>query len=146
MVRSPLEVVLGFIEDMNDWEHKMYLVSRVEEGREINHERDKALIPIESYSEFMNKYYDVFTKYCTARKRKYGGQPSSWARNGQYQGATRETVEAVNEINSSRVEVIIKGGQFPDNKFMFVVLNISGEWKIDSAKSSSENEWDNHYL
>lgn len=146
MNKSPLEVVLGFIEEMNDWEHKMYLVSRIKEGRIINHESDKAILPKESYSEFVKKYYDVFNKYCTTRERKYGGHPYSWARHGQYQGATRETVETVNEVKPNRVEVIIKGGQLPDNKFMFVVLKKAGEWKIDSAKSGNEDEWDIHYL
>ena len=146
MEKSPLDVVLGFIEEMNDWELKMYLVSRVKEGRIINHESDKAILPKESYSEFMEKYYDVFDKYCTKRERKYGVHPNSWARHGQYQGASRDTVQSVNEANPNRVEVIIGGGQFPESKFMFVVLKKGGEWRIDSAKTGNEGEWDVHYL
>ncbi|MBI1424059.1 MAG: hypothetical protein GC149_11375 [Gammaproteobacteria bacterium] len=146
MEKGPLEIVLAFIAEMNDWEHKMYLVSRVKEGRIINHESDKAILPKESYSEFMKKYYDVFNKYCTKRERKYGGHPNSWTRHGQYQGASKETVQSVNEVNPNRAEVIIKGGQFPESKFMFVVFKKGGEWRIDSAKTGNEGEWDDHYL
>lgn len=146
MERNPLDVVLAFIEEMNDWEHKMYLVSRVESGGILNHETDKALLPKESAAEFKEKYYDVFNKYCTKRSRKYGGHPYSWSRHGQYIGVSKENEQSVKEINSNRVEIIIKGGQFPDNKFMFVVLKKAGEWRIDSAKSGDEIEWDVHYF
>jgi len=146
MINSPLEVVLSFIEEMNDWEHRMYLVSRVESGGVLNHESDKALLPKSSAADFREKYYDVFNGYCTKRDRKYGGQPNSWSRHGQYIGASRESVVSINDISSNRVEVIIKGGQFPDNRFMFVLLKKGGEWKIDSAKSGDEDEWEVHYL
>jgi len=143
---EPLEVVLSFIEEMNGWEHKMYLVDRVESGGILNHQSDKELLPEATAEEFKEKYYEVFNKYCTKKERKYGGFPGSWSRNGQYQGANRDSVVSVNAINKGRTEVVVKGGLFPDNHYLFVVLYKDKKWLIDSAKTGSNEQWDTHYL
>jgi len=146
MNKEPLEVVLSFVEEMNDWEHKMYLVDRVESGGVLNHQADQSLLPNVSAEEFKKEYYVVFNKHCTEKQRKYGGFPSGWSRHGQYQGATKDTVVSINEVNNKRAEVIIKGGLFPENYFLFVVLYKGGAWLIDSAKTCESGHWDVHYL
>lgn len=141
-----VEVVLSFVSEMNDWEHTMYLMHRRIQGKVVNHALDEKLVPDVPIAEFEKKYYEIFGKYCTNRKRSYGGQPTGYSRNGQYQGCISETVESVRNMSSNRIEVVIKGGLFPDNRFLFVVLKKNGQWKIDSAKCGMQNQWDTHHL
>jgi hypothetical protein len=142
------QVVLSFVVEMNDWEHKMYLLGRREHGQRINHKEDLALIPDAPYEEYKKRYYEIFSKYCTERKRTYGGFPSGWARHGQYKGVAEQTISSVVTPKKNRAEVVAKGGQFPDGEFMFVLIFKDGRWLIDSAKTkhSDDTHWDTHHL
>lgn len=142
------QTVLSFVEEMNDWEHKMYLLSRRESGQAINHQRDREIIPDVSYEDYKKHYFLIFSKHCTERKRTYGGFPSGWARNGQYQGINEESITSVETVTKNRAELIAKGGQFPDCEFMFVLLNRNGTWLIDSAKTRyvGDSEWETHHI
>tara|TARA_B100000686_G_C16096230_1_gene621000 strand:+ start:44 stop:337 length:294 start_codon:yes stop_codon:yes gene_type:complete len=94
------------------------------------------------------EYYVHFEKYCTDRKRSYGGFPSSWAKGGSYAGVSAESVVEVSQPKPKRIEVICKGGIFPDMQFKFVLFKKSSGWLIDNAyaRTGETGKWDRHYL
>jgi len=143
---EPTDVVLSFTAKMNQWEYGMYLLSRLANQQVLNHAEDIAAVPDMSYDDFKNGYYDIFERHCTTRERKYGGEPTSWSKQGRYVGVTKESVCSVDEVSDSRVEVVVEGGEFPDNKFLFVLLRKGDQWLIDSAKWGDYDDWDTHYL
>ncbi len=147
-MREIKQVVLSFVEEMNDWGHKMYLVSRRESGQRINHQRDRDIIPDDSYEDYVKHYYSIFSKFCTERKRAYGGFPSGWARNGQYQGIDEESITSVETPKKNRAELVARGGVLPDYEYMFVLLRKNGRWLIDSAKTRyiGDSKWETHHL
>ena len=148
MNEEVINIVISYAEEMNEWEHKMYLLSRKEYGEVINHEEDRKIIPKVTLKEYEKIYYEIFEKYCTSKKRVYGGFPSSFERHGQYRGINKKSIVSSNIINKKRIEVIANGGVYPGNKFLFVLMFKNNEWKIDSAKTQLEegDEWSLHHL
>ena len=141
-----IAVVLSFIQQMNDWEHKRYLLSRLASGQPLNHASDRAIVPDMPVEIFHQEYFRIFEAHCTTRKRVHGGNAGSWARNGKYAGASSQTIESVEETKPGRIEVVLRGGQFHGNRFLFVVLKTAAGWRIDSAKHGQPGHWRIHYL
>jgi hypothetical protein len=146
MTDDALKIVLSFVTQMNEWEHKMYLIQRLESGGVINHASDRALLPNEPAAVFKQRYFEIFDAHCTKRKRTYGGSPISWARHGRYKDASAESVERVEEVRKGRAEVVLRGGTFHGGRFLFVVLRAKDGWRIDSAKWGKPDDWSVHHL
>ena len=145
MTDAAVDRVMTFIEEINEWGHVMNIVSRIDDGRVINHAADRALIPDESYDEYLKKFYVIFDRHWTNRERKYGRSPN-WDRNGSYYGMSRDTIESVKFVNPSRIEVVVSGCPLFD-EIMFVVFLRKGEWLIDSAKCKIDGEkWETFYI
>ncbi len=140
-------VVLSFIYEMNIWEMRMYYKSRIENGEFVS-ERNAKLVIAASYEDIENEYYDVFNRHCTQRKRTYSGFPGGWSKGGQYVGIDKGAVLEVNISKPSQAEVIVKGGQFPDNRYKFVLFKKRDGWKIDNAfwSGSASGKWERHHL
>lgn len=146
-IESATTVVLSFTHEMNIWETRMYYKSRIENGEFVSETNTKLVIAA-SYEDIKNEYYDVFNRHCTQRKRTYGGFPSGWSKGGQYAGIDKDAVLEVKISNPSQAEVIVKGGQFPENRFKFVLFKKYDEWKIDNAfwNDSEFGKWERHHL
>ena len=100
------------------------------------------------FPEYKEKYLGIFNKYCTNKKRSYGGQGDSYGEPAQYDGI-EDSIEQKTELKTkSRAEVYFKTKNSFDAEYLFVLLKKSGEWKIDSAKYKwyKQEKWDTLHL
>ncbi len=86
------------------------------------------------FPEYKKKYLHIFKKYCTDKKRSYGGQGDSYGEPAQYDGIENSIEQKTELKTKSRAEVYFKTKNSFDAEYLFVLLKKSGEWKIDSAK------------
>ena len=137
-------VVVAFTTEMNAWERRMNARSRLENGQFVRDAALSAAVAGLPYDGVMNEYYTVFQKHCTDRKRIQGGHPHSWSPDGTYAGASREAVYRCELAGRARAHVFIRAGQFPDQRFQFVLFLKAGGWRIDNAFSGSSDDgpWD----
>ncbi len=72
-------VVLQFTTAMNDWEYKMYILSRIESNQSVSEEKIK--IVGSNTRELLDKYYyEILSKFCTNKERKLGGHPTNYCK------------------------------------------------------------------
>lgn len=147
-LEAAVDVVIAFATEMNTWERRMNARSRMANGDLV---RDKLLaeaVASLSYDEVFNEYHFVFQKYCTQRERTHAGLPTSWSRDGKYKGTSHDTVFRSDLESPDRACVYVRGGDFPDNRFKFVLFRKGDGWRIDNAYSGSSDDgpWERHSL
>lgn len=132
---------------MNEWETRMFYMSRIASGRSAPPAYANALAEC-SYDDVLNEYHAHFSKYCTDRERKYGGLPNAWSKGGTYAGVSIESVESVETFHAERAEVVVGGGLFPGQAFKFVLFAKATQWRIDNAftREMEGDEWVRHHL
>jgi len=100
------------------------------------------------FPEYKEKYLGIFNKYCTNKKRSYGGQGDSYGEPAQYDGIEDSIKQKMELKTKSRAEVYFKTKNAFDAEYLFVLLKKSGDWKIDSAKYKwyKQEKWDTLHL
>lgn len=85
----------------------------------------------------------LLKKYCTDRKRSYGGQPSSYGDPTKYVGVDKDRIVNSELIKSNRIEVIVQSDYFGEIQYLFILLKKQNIWLIDSTKSrfTQEHPW-----
>ena len=141
-VQEAVKVVLSFTSTMNEWETRRYYRSRADTGY-ITEASDSERAGDLTAEELDSEYFVIFQKHCTKRKRTYGGFPHSWTKGGAYAGVAESTVLETRVLHPGRIEIVCKGGPFPDQHYKFVVFKKKEGWRIDSVLSrSGSEEWD----
>ena len=89
-----------------------------------------------------------FRRYCTDRKRAYGGKPFSFGNPPTYDGVTAESIVSAAQPKPNRIEVVCAGSEFPGQHFKFVLFRKSSGWLIDNAYSrlGGSGRWTRHHL
>lgn len=143
-MKEPIEkakdVVLKFTQQMNDWETKMYILSRIELQQFVSEEKK---ILVEGLTkDYLNRtFYKIFEEFCTKKIRKFGGQPYSYGKPTKYSGICSETIIEANQMSDNRIEIIAKSNYFLETIYKFVLLKKSDGWKIDSLKTKRGEKW-----
>jgi len=137
--------VLEFTQAMNDWEKRMFIFSRVQDNKHVS-DRDRELLGSDTKDTLDAFYYETLHKYCTSKDRKYGGHPSNFGKPTKYSGVSEDSMMGFEKVTERRIEVIAKSDYFIETIYMFVVLNKSGDWKIDGIKTKDGDGWDNDFL
>lgn len=138
-------VVLEFVNQMNNWETKMYIFSRISNQQIISKENQQLIS--EDTKESLNLlYYKILEKFCTEKKRVYGGHPHSFGKPTKYSGITEQKILEVNQTKTTRIEVVAESNYFSKTIYLFVLLKTRDGWKIDNLKIKSDNKWRNSLL
>jgi hypothetical protein len=147
-LESVIELVLAFAAEMNTWERRISARSRLENGNFVRDTRLAEAVASLPYDAVLSEYYPIFKKYCTGRERTHGGFPSSWSREGTYRGASRDAVFRSEFEHPDRACVYMRAGQFPDNRFKFVLFRKREGWRIDNAYwgRSDDGPWERAVL
>jgi hypothetical protein len=145
---AAVDVVIAFANEMNMWERRMNVRSRLENGDFVRDRLMAEAVGALAYDAVLNEYYPIFRKYCTSRKRTYGGFPSSWSRDGKYKGASPETVFRCEREQPKRACVYVRAGHFPNSRFKFVLFLRNDGWLIDNAywAYSEDRPWARAHL
>ncbi|MBC3872915.1 NTF2 fold immunity protein [Undibacterium flavidum] len=143
-INSSADVVLKFTNEMNDWESKMYIVSRIENGKYVSDEK-RAYVAANSRSDLDQYYFNILSKYCTSKERKYGGHPDHYGMPTRYAGICESAILEKNTLNRNRIEITAKS-EYLDTVYMFVLLKKTDGWRIDSLKTKRSEGWDNALL
>lgn len=141
-------LVLEFVRDMNSWERAFYKEWRQRlEGFDVSTPEDQRKsfqVDDENFtSNHQAIYASVFRRFCTQRKRSFGGPdiPRSAGMPTKYEGLDERTLLGVELKRPGRAEVTFQAdGKVIDYKFLFVVLKASGEWRIDGYKYQFHGE------
>ena len=86
------------------------------------------------FPEFKERYLPVFEKYCSDKRRVYGGQANSYGNPTKFDGIEKNIEKSVELKNKNRAEVYFKTDNDFDAEYLFIVLRKNGTWRIDSAK------------
>lgn len=116
-----VQMVLEYATQMNELELKYNELS--EKNRSINY-----------FPSYKKEYFPIFEKYCTNKKRVYGGQGDSYGFPATYDGIENSVESHVEIKTKSRAEVYFKTKNNFKAEYLFVVLRKSNEWKIDNVK------------
>jgi hypothetical protein len=138
-------VVLAFGERMNAWDNGMYYRTRFEQGKFIQEENAR-WIGDRSAEDLKLEYHAIISEYCTTRERKYGGQPTSWAKGGRYAGIARGGITEGKLVAPDRIELVAKCGLLPRQQYKFVLFRKRALWLIDNIFAGMGGEWDRAYL
>ena len=134
------DIVLEFTRQMNDWERKMYIFSRIEMNQFVSEEKKK-LIENESKESLNQTYYRILEKFCTKKERKCGGHPYSFGKPEKYSGICEAAIVSVEQLKNHRIEIVAQS-DFPHKRaYMFVLLRKNGKLKIDSLKVKFGETW-----
>jgi hypothetical protein len=88
------------------------------------------------FEEFRKLYIPIFEKYCTDKKRTYGGPDNiSFGFPVKFNGIENSIEINVTIKNKNRAEVYFKTSTSFDDEYLFVVLRKTDEWKIDGYKN-----------
>ncbi len=142
---------------MNEGELKEYLQNMVLEYASKMNELQNRFMKLEHeepdvnhFPAYKKEYSALFEKYCTNRKRAYGGHGDSFGFPAQYDKIEEATEKSVELKHKSRAEVYFKTQNFFQSEYLFVVLRKNDEWKIDSYKELqnrySDAKWENMIL
>jgi len=134
-IEQATAVVLRFVEEMTEWEERMYIFNRLENGKHVPME-EKARVEGESRERLDVRYASTFADHCTVRERKYGG-PHSWGRPTKYAGISAATLVDTQRPRPGRIEVTATKAF---GAYVFIVLKKQGDWKIDSLKVQYDGE------
>jgi len=115
---AAINIVLAFVDRMNDWEPRRYRTQRPDRVAELERE-----------------YYDIIEQFCTKRKRAYGGHPHSWSPVGEFAGVTRDTIVEAELVKPRRIEIVAKNVRLPEKYFKFVLFKRGGRWLLDNLLS-----------
>jgi hypothetical protein len=122
-VKPPREVLLSFIKAMHDWENEAW-----EASRRARNEADPAAY-IAHVQQRMN---DIFTEYCTAKKRSYG-RLGSFQHPPEYDPGTEQILQVVEE-SPRRVLIHTQQQTGFGNHCQYVLIKQRGEWRIDNRR------------
>lgn len=100
------------------------------------------------FDGYGKEYTKIFEKYCTNKKRAYGGRADSFGEPTKYDGIEKSINHNTELKTKSRAEVYFKTKNNFDAEYLFIVLKKSGEWKIDSYKRKwfGAEKWTNELL
>jgi hypothetical protein len=148
-MQAPLEqakdIVLEFTRQVNDWETKMYILSRIELEQFVSEEKKK-LVEGQTIDSLNRTFYKIFEEFCTKKERKFGGQPHSYGKPTKYSGICSKTIIDTNQVRTNRIEIIAKSDYFLETIYKFVLLKKLDGWKIDSLKIKRGEKWENTLL
>ncbi len=113
--------VLEFASKMNELERD--IVEKDEKNPEKDH-----------FKEYKDKYLPIFHKYCTDKKRAYGGKADSYGTPTHYDGIEKAIDQKVVFKTKNRAEVYFKTNNDFDAEYLFVVLRKNETWKVDNVK------------
>ena len=96
------------------------------------------------FPEFKKLYLPVFEKYCSEKRRIYGGKADSFGIPTKFDGIEKHTECSVDLKNKNRAEVYFKTDNDEDAEYLFVLFRKSNIWRIDNAKVRwyEEEKWD----
>ncbi len=111
-------------------------------------ELDEKNTNIDYFLAYKKEYFPIFEKYCTNKKRAYGGRGDNFGSPAQYDGIENSVESKVEIKTKSRAEVYFKTNNNFKAEYLFVVLKKSGEWKIDNVKYKwyEKEKWDTMHL
>ena len=82
----------------------------------------------------------IFQKYCTNKKRSYGGKANSYGIPTKYDGIESYIEKKIDLKNKNRMEVYFKTNNQFKAEYLFVVLRSKKLWRIDSVKDKWYNK------
>jgi hypothetical protein len=145
-LEEAIRLVLAFTSTMNDWETRRYYRSRADAGY-FTAASDAMRAGGATAEELDREYEVILERHCTSRPRTHGGFPSSWSKGGQYVGVDEGSVLEARRPHRNRIEIICKGGMFPEQQYKFVVFRKKQRWLIDNVLARSGDEaWRRSYL
>lgn len=102
----------------------------------------------ELFEAFHKEYFPLFQKYCTDKKRSYGGHGYSFRNPPTFNGIENATETTVILKTKSRAEVFFATQTQEKAQYLIIVLRKNGVWRIDNAKYKwyGEEKWDNLIL
>lgn len=148
LIDEVIKVVMCFTERMNIWETKMYYHNRIANGQFVKEEhfnKFKGLNKDELYEE----YRDIVRNTCTVNGRVEGGNPlsASFGKPPAYDGIKEASITKVTLVKSNQIEVVVKGGNLPDQHTKFVLKNENNFYRIEKiSKSINGLRWITEYL
>jgi hypothetical protein len=127
--------VMEFATKMNHLENKFASINKKNPGTV-------------SFEDFNNEYAEIFTPYCTEKKRAYGGQGVCFGIPTKYDRVENYIERSIELKNKNRAEVYFKTNNNFNAEYLFIVLRKEDEWKIDSYKERRFNgeKWTNKLL
>ena len=142
-----------YAEEFNHWQSQFH----IEMMKFLEKDNECVSIYNQHYDEIHNRYkqqYEaLFNKFCTIRKRVYGGPEGSISARypSKFDGIHRNSPYTIIQKSKSRIEVVfenILSVNSMKQDYMFVLLKKAGDWKIDSYKSKlpEQVKWDNGIL
>lgn len=143
-----IKIITDFTRRMNIWETQMYYLDRIQQGSFVRQEY------YEKYKDLdKQKLFDEYTKIiedtCTLRERVYGGKPesASYGKPPKYNGIDETTIVESTLMKPDRIEIIAKGGNFPDQYIKFVLFKKNAKWRIDHLLVRiRDGEWISSYI
>lgn len=120
-MKEPIEqakkIVLDFTRQMNDWEAKMYILSRIELQQFVSEEKKNFVEGLTR--DLLNQtFYKILEKFCTRKERKFGGHPFSYGKPTKYSGICAETILETDQVRNNRIEIIAKSDHFFENHYI----------------------------
>ena len=100
------------------------------------------------FPEFEKRYLPVFKKFCSDKKRAYGGQADSYGIPTNFDGIEKNTENSVELKNKNRAEVYFKTRNDTHAEYLFIVLRKNNVWRIDNSKERwyGEEDWESMIL
>lgn len=105
--------------------------------------------PTDWHEELSKWVGPLFDRYCTDKKRVYGGKNvRSFGFPAKFNGIGSPVETSVDLKNKNRAEVYFKTKTAFQDEYLFVLLRKAGQWKIDSYKGRrfGDEKWDNRIL
>ena len=95
------------------------------------------------FSEYKEKYIPIFNKYCSDKKRIYGGQATSYGTPTKFDGIENYIESRIEIKNKNRIEAYYKTNNGFDAEYLFIVFKKNNLCRIDNAKKRwyGKEEW-----
>jgi hypothetical protein len=142
------KLVCEFAQEMNSWESAFHTAWKEVFSEYVHGAPDEVMAIHQAkmdavQSAFQLKYKEIFERYCTQRKRVYGGpeSPRSARFPTKYAGVNEASFISTELPTKSRAEVTFQtNGQPVDYQFLFVLLRKGDKWLVDAYKEKCEGE------
>ncbi len=128
MENDPVEVLIFFMKEMNQWENSYRDAFMKDHG-----------IKKEPYLIELN---DIFSKWCTVKERKHGRQTSMQVSfPPDYDPVTDKIVN--HDIIKNKAFITVQKETGFKNRYLYTLNLKNKEWRIDKKErfSSEENKW-----
>jgi len=139
-----VESLLHFVENMNEWERKMYYWDRLTHDRFVK-ETLREKYKNETYEELMKEYFNIINENCVSTGELIGCKPYSWGKPPTYNGIDKSSIIEINSVTNDKIEIITKSDCF--YIFFKFMLIKNDKWLIEGVfTKNSKDEWDKHYV